>query len=272
MLENETSFRLLAFIGSLVLMMIWQAIAPRRETQGKLWSRRLNNLSLVFVTTLILRFLVPVIAVSNVAHLTEQNQWGVFQQFELPLWLIIMSSFILLDCLIYWQHRLFHKVPLLWRLHRVHHSDKDLDASSGIRFHPIELILSILVKSAAVMLLGVPVIAVLIFEICLNVFPIFNHSNVYIAPSLDKKLRLFIVTPDMHRIHHSVFKPETNSNYGFSVSLWDRLFNTYTDEPKLGQKNMVIGLDTIPPSESLSLSSLLLQPFKHFDKQTEKTL
>ena len=269
MLENESLIRLSAFIGSLLFMYCWQWLAPRRSTKINVWLRTFNNLGLIAVSWFIIRFLIPFIAVSNIALIIEQYKWGLFQQISLPLSAVIILSFIILDFTIYWQHRLFHKHPLLWKLHRVHHSDKDLDASSGVRFHPIEIILSILVKSLVVVLFGIPVIAVLIFEVILNVLPIFNHSNVFIPESVDKHLRKFIVTPDMHRIHHSTIKHETNSNYCFSISLWDYIFNTYTDKPHNGQTKMILGLNEIPQSDSVLLTTLLQQPFKRYLKVRE---
>ncbi len=271
MIENEAIIRIIAFIGSLLLMLLWQQYSPRRQTMAIASSRRVNNISLIIISNLIIRFFLPTITVSNVALLTEKYQWGLFQQFEMNSILVIILSFLLLDFLIYWQHRLFHKIPLLWRLHRMHHSDKDLDATSGIRFHPIEIILSIIIKSTAVMILGIPILAVLIFELILNVSPIFNHSNIHIPIKLDKYLRYFIVTPDMHRIHHSVIKNETNSNYGFSISLWDRLFKSYKHNPKLGQEKMIIGLNEIPQTDSVSLLALLIQPFKHYQPTEENS-
>ncbi len=272
MLENENIIRLSAFFGTLILMLCWQFFAPRRATKSNKWSRRFNNLGLIFISSLILRFCLPLLVVTNIARIAAENQWGIFNQFAMHSYAVIIISIILLDCLIYWQHRLFHYVPMLWRLHRVHHSDKDMDATTGIRFHPIEMILSVAVKALAVIIIGAPVIAVLIFEVILNVFPLFNHSNANIPEKIDRFLRWFIVTPDMHRIHHSVYKPETNSNYGFSVSWWDRLFASYTINPDDGQTKMAIGLDNMPESESVYLHSLLLQPFLKLTRYEEKRI
>lgn len=224
--------------------------------------RRMNNLGLVIFSILLVRLFLPLLVAMQIAAMSYERGWGLFNQIQVHTSVEIILSVLLLDLIIYGQHVLTHYVPMLWRLHRVHHSDKDLDVTSGIRFHPFEIIFSLLVKAAAIMLLGCSVLAVLIFELLLNVMPMFNHSNAYIPEKLDRYLRWFIVTPDMHRIHHSVHKIETNSNYGFSVSWWDRIFGTYTTAPKEGQLQMEIGLDNVPETESVHLRSLLLQPFK----------
>ena len=268
MIEHENTIRLIAFIASLSLLLLWQKLSPRRPQVALRWQQRLHNLALIMTGTMILRFILPMIAVTQAARFAEHQQWGLFNLVELPSVAVVMLSMLFLDCLIYWQHRCFHTLPWLWRLHKVHHSDKDMDTTTGIRFHPLELILSVAVKSVAVVILGAPIVAVIIFELILNILPLFNHSNVYIPPKLDRWLRYIIVTPDMHRIHHSTRKTETNSNYGFSISCWDRLFRSYTKEPQGGQLNMTIGLDNVPQQESVTIIRMLLQPFKtHFEPE-----
>lgn len=265
MYENENIIRISAFVGMLILMLCLESLIPRRNPNKSRWSRRLNNLLLIILTTLAIRFLLPVLATLNMAGLAKDKQWGLLNQIELPLPVSILIAIILLDLLIYAQHVLFHKVPILWRLHRVHHSDQDLDVTTGIRFHPIEILLSLLIKAIGIAIIGAPALAVLIFELLLNITPMFNHSNINIPEKFDRYLRWFIVTPDMHRIHHSIYQPETDSNYGFSVPWWDRLFKTYTANPRDGQTTMTIGLDHFPGSETIKLHTLLLQPFKNIN-------
>ncbi len=269
MLENENTIRVTAFICILLIMLVWETLAPRRTARDTKWSRRINNLALIFITTAFIRFFLPLLAILNIAEMAKENSWGLFNYLTLNGHVELILSILILDLFLYGQHILVHYVPILWRLHRVHHSDKDLDVTSAIRFHPIEIIFSLLLKAIAVILIGAPVLAVLIFELLLNVVPMFNHSNAHIPEKLDRYLRWLIVTPDMHRIHHSIHKIETNSNYGFNVPWWDRIFGTYTGSPAEGQLQMVIGLDNIPESESIYLHSLLLQPFKKLSKRKE---
>ena len=271
MLENENTIRLTAFFACLVIMLIWENIAPRRQARSSRWPRRFNNLAMILVTTALVRFLIPILAVINFSLLAAENHWGLFNHIDLSPGLEIFASVILLDLYIYAQHVLTHHVELLWRFHRVHHSDKDLDVTSGIRFHPVEIIFSLIMKAIMVILLGAPLEAVLIFELILNIAPMFNHSNIYLPEKLDHLLRFFMVTPDMHRIHHSIYKQETNSNYGFNTSLWDRIFGTYTAEPRNGQLNMEIGLDDIPETESVSLHRMLIQPLYKIEKNQTET-
>lgn len=259
--QHETALRLTAFLGVFLVMALWEILSPRRALTQPKASRWLNNIALVVLNTLVLRLLFPAAAV-GVAVLCETRQWGLFNQVDAPYGLAVVASMLLLDLLIYFQHVMFHAVPAFWRLHRVHHSDLDFDVTTGARFHPIEIILSMLIKFAAIVLLGPPLLAVVLFEIVLNATSMFNHGNVYLPPWLDRRLRWFLVTPDMHRVHHSHLEHETNSNFGFSLSLWDRLFGTYRDQPEDGHAGMVIGIDTWrDPAHCVRLPGLLLQPF-----------
>ncbi|MDX1698011.1 MAG: sterol desaturase family protein, partial [Thiohalobacterales bacterium] len=207
------------------------------------------------------RLLFPAAAV-GVALYAQSRGWGLLNLLDMPAWLAIVIAVVLLDLAIYVQHFTFHAVPLLWRLHRVHHADLDFDVTTGARFHPIEIILSMLIKFGVIILLGAPVLAVVIFEVLLNATSMFNHGNVRIPRALDRLIRLFIVTPDMHRVHHSHRDYETNSNFGFNLSCWDRLFGTYRDQPVDGHTGMVIGIDTWrDPAHCVRLPGLLLLPF-----------
>lgn len=257
----ETTIRLGAFFGMFSVMALWELLAPRRVLTQSKPARWMNNIALVILNTVIVRIVFPTAAIGVAAYATEQ-QWGLFNQVNSPAWLAVIISVVLLDGLIYMQHVMFHAVPAFWRLHRVHHADMDFDVTTGTRFHPIEIVLSMLIKFAAILLLGPPLAAVVIFEVLLNATSMFNHSNVRLPLGLDRLLRVFIVTPDMHRVHHSRYAHETNSNFGFSLSLWDRLFGTYRAQPDDGHENMVIGIDTFRDSKKcIPLYRLLLMPF-----------
>ena len=260
-MSNEVIIRLSFFLGIFVVMAIWEYIAPRRALTVSKVVRWSNNLGLVFLNSFILRLLFPAAAVGMAAFVNEQG-WGLLNYFEVSPVFAIFISVVVMDCIIYLQHVMVHAVPVLWRLHRVHHADLDYDVTTGARFHPIEIILSMLIKFATIMLLGPPVVAVVIFEVMLNATAMFNHSNVRLNLTLDKFLRLLLVTPDMHRIHHSVEDDETNSNFGFSLPWWDRLFGTYRDQPRAGHENMVIGIRTFrEPRMSSWISGMLIMPF-----------
>ncbi len=256
LIANEPTIRLFAFFGILAIMIIWQVLKPRREYNKpiKIKAKRWVNHSLMMViSTLLIRLALPISATAFALYIND-NDLSLFG-FSLPF----VLGVIVLDLLIYWQHRIFHKVPLLWRLHRVHHSDSTLDVTSAIRFHPVEIFLSMLIKFAAIWILGLSAATVIIFEIILNGMAMFNHSNARIPA--DNILRWVFVTPDMHRVHHSVYGKETNSNYGFNISLWDRIFGSYIAQPKDGHESMKIGLKEYPGGES-GLKGLLLMPFK----------
>jgi sterol desaturase/sphingolipid hydroxylase (fatty acid hydroxylase superfamily) len=259
--EHETAIRLGSFLGSLAAMGLGEAIAPRRRlTIPKAW-RWASNLGLVTLNTLLLRLLFPAATV-GMALSAEARAWGLFNNIEVSPWFAAAISVIALDLVIYLQHVMFHAVPALWRLHRVHHADLDFDVTTGIRFHPIEILLSMLLKLAAVVVLGTPAVAVLIFEVVLNTMAMFNHSNVRLPLAVDAALRRILVTPDMHRVHHSIEGHEANSNFGFNLSLWDRLFGTYLHAPSAGHEKMTLGIrDFRDPKQVERLTGMLWLPF-----------
>ena len=261
LLSYEQYIRLAAFCGVFALMAAWELVEPRRaQTIGRGW-RWPNNLGLVVVDTLLVRILFPTTAV-GLALVAEAHGLGLFNVLVLPAWIGVVASVILLDLAIYFQHVLFHAVPGLWRLHRMHHADLDIDVSTGLRFHPIEILLSMVIKLAVVIALGAPALAVLIFEVLLNATSMFNHSNVRIPKHFDGVLRWFVVTPDMHRVHHSILARETNSNFGFNLPWWDRLFGTYRAQPTAGHEAMTIGIEQFRDPRELRLDRMLLQPFR----------
>ncbi len=260
-IENESNLRMGVFLGMLVLMGLWEVLAPRRERRLSRLLRWSNNLGLVVLNSTLLRLLFPAAAV-GMAMFAQQHGWGLFNWLNWPHLLEVVLAIVILDLVIYLQHVLVHAVPLLWRLHRVHHADPDYDVTTGIRFHPIEIIVSMLIKFAAIAALGPAVLAVIIFEVLLNGMAMFNHGNVRLPRRLDQVLRLFVVTPDMHRVHHSIEDDETNSNFGFNLSLWDRLFGTYRAQPRKGHVDMQIGIRQFDQPRQVSwLSGLLILPF-----------
>lgn len=260
-IEHEPVIRLGSFLGVFVLMAAWEILLPRRVLTQPKARRWLNNLGLVVFNTALLRVIFPAAAV-GVAEYAQLHQWGLFNQVEVHYALAVIASVVILDAAIYLQHVMFHAIPVLWRLHRVHHADLDFDVTTGGRFHPIEILLSMLLKFAVIVLLGPPLAAVVIFEVLLNGLSMFNHSNVRMPLGLDRVLRLGIVTPDMHRVHHSHLPEETNSNFGFNLSVWDRLLGTYRAQPAAGHTGMVIGIDTFrDPERCVKLPGLLLMPF-----------
>ena len=262
LLSHEAGIRLGFFFGIFALMALWEVLAPCRHSRLPRRLRWTNNLGLVVLNTLLLRLLFPAAAV-GVALFAREQGWGWFNQVQAPGWLSLLLSVIILDAVIYLQHVMVHAVPLLWRLHRVHHADPDYDVTTGARFHPLEIILSILIKFAAILLLGPPVAAVLIFEVLLNATAMFNHGNVQLPPGLDRVLRWFLVTPDMHRVHHSVEDDEANSNFGFNLPWWDRLFGTYRAQPRGGHQHMKIGIHKYRDPKQVSwLSGILTLPFR----------
>ena len=240
-LAHEPVLRISVFAAVLVFMGLWETLAPRRPVSFPKARRWATNLGLSVFNSLCLRLLVPVLAVGAAAW-AEANQIGLLNQVALPRLAEWAIAFLALDLLIYGQHVVFHYVPLFWRLHKVHHADPDFDTSTGIRFHPAEILLTMAIKLAAVVALGAAPYAVILFEVVLNGAAMFNHANFRLPLALDRRLRLFLVTPDMHRVHHSVIRSETDSNYGFNLAVWDRIFGTYTDQPREGHEGMVIGL------------------------------
>ena len=264
-LNHEASLRMGVFISILLLMMGVEALFPRKNRALGRTHRWVSNLLIVIIDSIFVRFLFPIVAV-GVAALSVKNGWGLLNMTPLPDWLEIVVALILLDMAIYWQHVAFHRIPFFWSFHKVHHVDRDIDVTTGLRFHPIEIVFSLAYKLAVVLVLGAPVLAVILFEIILNGCAMFNHSNVKLPLSVDRVLRRFIVTPDMHRVHHSIHMRETNSNYGFSLSLWDRIFKSYIDQPKAGHDDMVIGLEEHQTKAPASLSWSLLLPIKSIRK------
>lgn len=258
-IDHELIIRLGFFLGIFMIMAIWEIISPCRALTTSKSDRWLNNITLVFLNSILLRAIFPAAAIGMTLMATDR-QWGLLNNTELPAWLAVIVAVIMLDLVIYLQHVMFHAIPVLWRLHMVHHTDLDIDVTTGNRFHPLEIILSILIKMAAITAIGPPVVAVIIFEVILNATSMFNHSNVKLPGHIDCGLRLFIVTPDMHRVHHSVIKQETNSNYGFSLPWWDRLFGTYRDQPAAGHTAMTIGLNQYRNPQQLTLPRLLVLP------------
>jgi sterol desaturase/sphingolipid hydroxylase (fatty acid hydroxylase superfamily) len=257
----EPYIRLGAFGGVFIAMALWELFGPRRKLVIGRFARWPNNLGVVVVDTLLVRLVFPVTAV-GVALFAEAHGWGLFHSVTIPAWMAVLASVVLLDLAIYFQHVLFHAVPALWRLHRMHHADLEFDVTTGLRFHPVEIVLSMTIKLAAVAALGAPAVAVLVFEVLLNATSMFNHSNIRIPLGLDRVLRLFVVTPDMHRVHHSVLIRETNSNFGFSLPWWDRLFGTYRAQPAAGHDAMTIGIEQFREPRELGLDRMLLQPFR----------
>ena len=258
-LGHEPAIRLGIFLGILFAMAVWEALAPRRPRSVSRWRRWPSNLGLVVLNTVSVRLAIPVTAVA-LAILGEQGGWGALNAVALPGWVRVVVSVLVLDLVIYLQHALFHAVPALWRLHRMHHADLDFDVTTGTRFHPIEILLSMGLKFLVVAALGAPPIAVLVFEIALNATAMFNHGNVGLPAWLESVLRWIVVTPDMHRVHHSVVPRETNSNFGYNLPWWDRVSGTYCAEPTGGQAGMTIGLERFRDPGELRLDRMLVQP------------
>jgi sterol desaturase/sphingolipid hydroxylase (fatty acid hydroxylase superfamily) len=260
--NHEVAIRLGFFAGVFAVMAVWEMVAPRRQLTVSKRTRWLSNIGIVVLNSVILRLLFPAAAV-GVAAFSAQNGWGLLNYYSMPFWLAVVLSVVVMDFIIYLQHVMVHAVPALWRLHRVHHADLDYDLTTGARFHPIEIILSMLIKFATIVVLGPPVIAVVIFEVVLNATAMFNHGNVRIPEIIDRYVRWFVVTPDMHRVHHSVEDDETNSNFGFNLPWWDRLFGTYRDQPRAGQAGMTIGIHKYrDPQQVAKLPGMLMLPFK----------
>jgi sterol desaturase/sphingolipid hydroxylase (fatty acid hydroxylase superfamily) len=259
-MQKEQLIRLAFFFGVLAVVAVWELLAPRRPLIDSKQRRWFTNLSLVVIDTALLRFLLPVLPV-GLAIMAQQRGWGILNSLAMSSWLAIILAIVALDFVIYLQHVLFHFLPVLWRLHRMHHTDLDIDVTTGNRFHPLEIVISSGIKLAAVYLIGPPVVAVVTFEVLLNATSQFNHGNIRIPAALDTWLRLIVVTPDMHRVHHSVIPRETNSNFGFNLPWWDRLCGTYRPQPELGHTEMSIGLKEFRDGATLTLPRLLIQPF-----------
>jgi len=257
---NASAVRLTFFFVALGLVAIWEMIAPRRPLGVSKPVRWYTNLGMVVIDAVLLRVLIPAQAV-GVAALVGSRGVGILNAFKLPDWAAVVIAVVALDFVIYLQHVMFHTIPAFWRFHMVHHTDLDFDTTTGVRFHPLEILLSMGIKMGAVAVLGAPVVAVVIFEVLLNATSMFEHGNVRLHNRLDRMLRFAVVTPEMHRVHHSVIRQEHNSNFGFNLPWWDRLLGTYRDQPEAGHEEMTIGLGPFRDSRALTLPRLLILPF-----------
>lgn len=262
---SEGAFRFGLFAGIFLLMSVGETLLPRRErrfSRQKRWTVNFGVLISDYLAVAAVTLVIPVTA-TIAALWAEANGWGLFRLVALPVWLEWIIGLAALDFLIWGQHLVTHKIPILWRIHRVHHTDEDLDATSAVRFHPVEIVLSIFVKAAAVVLIGAPALMVVIFEAIVNGTALFNHANLKLPLWLDRIVRVFLVTPDMHRVHHSAILRETNSNYGFALSVWDRLFGTYNDQPEKGHEGMTVGLTEWQDEAPTRLGWTLALPFRN---------
>lgn len=259
LIVDSASVRLALWLGTFALLAVLEQAWPRRSQPLNRKQRWPSNIGLVVISSLV-AFLLPISALSA-SLWASAHDWGLFNQLSLSSWLATGLAWLLLDAAIYWQHRLMHVVPALWRLHRVHHSDTAFDTSTAVRFHPVEIVLSVLYKCGVIILLGAPLLAVFIFELLLSCVSLFNHANLRL-PS-DRWLRRIIVTPDQHRIHHSVFRVETDSNYANVLSIWDHLFRSYTQNPRSGHADMLIGLHEFRAAPDQKLLTLLRQPLQN---------
>lgn len=257
-LNLDTLARVVAFFSIMVLMMAWEVFRPKRQYANRTL-RWPGNLGIFLINVIVLSIL-PITAVAA-ALVSIEYKFGLFFLVEIDFWPKFILSVILLDLVIYWQHRIFHQIPWFWRIHRMHHTDTMFDVTTALRFHPIEIALSMLIKAVAIVLLGAPVFAVILFEVILNGCAMFNHSNIRLPVWVDKIIRWFIVTPDMHRVHHSIHPEEHNRNYGFSLSVWDRVFSSYQAQPAVAHDKMAIGLTIFDAKADARLDKLLVQPF-----------
>ena len=261
-IDNVVLIRLSFFLSIFSLMAIWEVFAPRRKLTASKKIRWFNNVTLILLNSMLVRWLFPLAAVSAALWSVEHN-WGLLSIFGIPQWLSGLSAIVILDFTIYMQHVFFHKILFFWRFHRMHHTDLDIDVTTGARFHPVEIMLSMVIKIAVVIILGAPVWSVIAFEILLNATSMFNHGNIFISQRYDRILRTILVTPDMHRVHHSVLIKETDSNFGFNLSLWDRIFSTYRNQPERGHVEMTIGLANYRDKKWLILPWMLAVPFSN---------
>ncbi|SFU70631.1 sterol desaturase family protein [Halomonas korlensis] len=269
LLTHEPMIRGTVFALVLLAMVGWEVAARRRPQEILRRKRWPGNLLIVALDTLAVRLVFPLAAVGAALIASEQG-WGLFNRVTAPAWLAVLASVVALDLAIYFQHRLFHAVPWLWRLHRMHHADLEFDVTTGLRFHPLEVMISMGIKLLVVAVLGAPAVAVLIFEVLLNATSMFNHGNVRLPVRIDRWLRLLVVTPDMHRVHHSIVRRETDSNFGFNLPWWDRLFGTYRDQPAAGHLDMTIGIEDFRNVHDLRLDRMLIQPFLSPRRQTKR--
>ena len=264
-MDNQTVIRLAVFAGVFAIMAVIEALWPRKKRTEPRLTRWFTNIGIVVLDSIAVRivfaFVFPLVAV-GFAALAEKNGWGLMNLVSMPFWLKVVLSAVLLDMAIYWQHVISHKVPVFWKIHRMHHADRDIDVSTGNRFHPFEIILSMFYKFAVIFILGPAPLGVFVFEVLLNGSAMFNHANAALPLWLDRILRVLFVTPDMHRVHHSVHRDETDSNYGFNLAIWDRLFGTYISQPRDGHDRMVIGLPQYQDDKPSNIVWSLLLPFR----------
>lgn len=261
LLAHEAIWRFICFAAVFAAMATWEVVSPRRSNRIPKIIRWSNNIGIMVLDALLLRFLFPVLAV-GLATIAELYSWGLLNLISMPSWIAFVIALLVMDLIIYLQHVMFHAVPNLWRLHRMHHADLEFDVTTGIRFHPIEIALSMGIKLATILVLGPAALAVMVFEILLNATALFNHSNAKIPLQVDKILRWLVVTPDMHRVHHSTIPCETNSNFGFNLPWWDRLLGTYRDQPRDGHMEMTIGIEQFRTQKDLRLDQMLIQPLR----------
>jgi sterol desaturase/sphingolipid hydroxylase (fatty acid hydroxylase superfamily) len=259
--SGEPLVRLGCFLVVFAAVGLWEAVAPRRAARIARKQRWPGNIGIVVLDTLTVRLLFPVTAV-GIALLAQARGWGLLSILPMQGWGAIVVAVLLLDLAIYGQHVTFHAVPILWRLHRMHHSDLEFDVTTGLRFHPVEILLSMVIKFAAIIAAGAPPLAVLIFEVTLNATSMFNHGNIHLPSQLDTMLRWFVVTPEMHRVHHSILWQETNSNFGFNLPWWDWLFGTYRVQPAAGHERMTVGVEKFRDPAELRIDRMLLQPLR----------
>jgi sterol desaturase/sphingolipid hydroxylase (fatty acid hydroxylase superfamily) len=259
LLDHEMTIRLGFFIGVFAMMAVWEMVAPLRTAKTSKPIRWSNHLALAIINIVLIRLTFPLAAVALALYASDRGI-GLFNLISIPYAVAFVASLLALDLAVYLFHLLFHHVPVLWRVHRLHHADLDIDVTTGVRFHPIQIVMAAIVKSAAILLLGPPALAVLAFEVASHAITLFNHGNVKLAPSLDRILRWVVVTPDMHRIHHSIHSAETDSNFGFVFAWWDRLFGTYRPEPAAGQACMTVGIESFRTDRDLWLDRLVLNP------------
>lgn len=259
-MPNEAAIRLGFFFGIFVVIVLWEYLSPRRVLTMSKSVRWLSNMGVVAIDTLAVRLLFPIIGV-NVAFAAQQKGFGLLNVIHLPEWMSVLIGILVLDLVVYLQHLMFHAVPLIWKLHMMHHADIDYDVTTGLRFHPFEIIISMVIKMTAIAALGPSVFTVILFEIILNGTAMFNHGNIKMPFNVDRVLRLLVVTPDMHRVHHSVTIRETNSNFGFNFPWWDRLFRTYRPQPAAGHEGMTIGLAQFRDPKKNNLWHMLILPF-----------
>jgi sterol desaturase/sphingolipid hydroxylase (fatty acid hydroxylase superfamily) len=259
--QHEPIIRLAAFLGIFGAIALWEAFAPRRTRALTRHARWPHNIGLVLIDVVVLRIVAPGAAVAT-AIAGEAGGWGLLNALAVPAWSAVLIAVVSLDLAIYLQHVMFHAVPMLWRLHRVHHADLDFDVTTGLRFHPLEILISTAIKCAVVAAIGAPALAVLVFEVLLNATAMFNHANASVPQPFERWLRWLVVTPDMHRVHHSIRYEESSSNFGFNLPWWDRFLGTYKAQPDAGHESMTIGVDAFRGPEEARLDRLLMQPFR----------